>query len=122
MAILDMHMPEMDGLALARTIKADPTIADVQLVLLTSVHVSGEHEDARQAGIEKCLSKPVRQSQLYKCLVTITQGVTERPATRRFSRLQLGLDDIGNRGRVLLVEDNPVNQEVAYEMLSQLGC
>ena len=71
-AILDMLMPEMDGIQLARAIKADPALAGVQLVMLTSVCQYGDMEAARQAGIEVYLSKPVRQSELYNCLVTLT--------------------------------------------------
>jgi CheY-like chemotaxis protein len=86
------------------------------------VHLAGDSEEARQAGIEKCLNKPVRHAQLHNCLVAIAQGVSERQASRRLTRAQLGLSAPGQRGHVLLVEDNPVNQEVAYEMLSWLGC
>src|SRR5262249_27862580 len=51
LAILDMHMPEMDGIALARTIKADPQLSSIRLVMLTSVGLYGDIEAARQSGI-----------------------------------------------------------------------
>jgi CheY-like chemotaxis protein len=70
-ALLDRHLPGMDGLQLARAIKADPAIFSVRLLLLTS---TGAYEDAhavRCAGIETCLSKPVRQADLYRALTTL---------------------------------------------------
>lgn len=71
LAILDMHMPDMDGIALAHAIKADPMIAAVSLVMLTSLGQSGDVQDLQQLGIVELLRKPVRQSMLSHCLATI---------------------------------------------------
>ncbi|MDD5287055.1 MAG: ATP-binding protein, partial [Desulfuromonadaceae bacterium] len=75
--ILDMHMPEMDGIQLAREIKADPIGADTHLLMLTSVKSFGDAEKARLTGIEAFLSKPVRQSRLLNCLLQIMSAPTE---------------------------------------------
>ena len=71
LALLDMQMADMEGVDLAQTIQADPAIAAVRRVLLTSINMQGEEEKATKAGIEFILNKPVRQSQLYNCLVTL---------------------------------------------------
>jgi CheY-like chemotaxis protein len=119
--ILDRDMVGMDALALARAIKADPSLAAPRLVLLTSLEASEDTDQAQQAGIQAYLTKPVRQSRLYDCLLTLIRSEVQsaRPAVKHSDRPRhngrLGL-------RVLLAEDNPVNQEVALGMLESLGC
>jgi len=89
LAILDYQMPGMDGLELARAVKADPVLAPIRLVLLSSVSQRGQRAAAQQAGIAASLTKPVRQSLLYNCLITVmgqaatptvVSPVTHRPA------------------------------------------
>ncbi len=128
LAILDMQMPRMDGMELARRIKADPSIAGTKLVLMSSVGRRGDAEEARQAGIEAYLNKPVRQSQLYDALATVMgEPVEEGEAARPESEPQLVTRhsikeaEVRSRGRVLVAEDNQVNQKVAVKMLEKLG-
>src|SRR5678815_630468 len=68
---LDMQMPGMDGLELARAIRADARLGSLRLVMMTSVGLRGHAEEARSAGVDAYLTKPVRQSQLYDCLRTV---------------------------------------------------
>ncbi len=132
LAILDLDMPEMDGMELARRIKADPAIASARLILLTSLGFRGEAEQARRAGLSAYLTKPVRQSQLYDAIVTVMShpaGRRLRPrSTKRPSSsvtaskkpkptLASGIW----RAHVLVAEDNAVNQKVAVRMLESLG-
>ena len=70
-ALLDMHMPGMDGLTLARVITADPTLATVRLILLSSWGQRGDARAAQAAGIAAYLTKPVRHGQLYQTLMTV---------------------------------------------------
>lgn len=130
LAILDMHMPGMDGITLARVITADPTHKDTRLLLLTSI---GEclGEQARQAGIAAYLTKPVRQSQLLESLTQVmaapdARGETTSPFSEKRGRRHPPLEEdsgerVGYAGRILLVEDNMINQKVASAMLRNLG-
>jgi two-component system sensor histidine kinase/response regulator len=124
LAILDMQMPEMDGMELARRIKEDPDVSATRLVLLTSVGKRGEGEKARQAGIEAYLTKPVRQSELYDALATImdaTEEARSREEAQLVTRHSLRERRAVRRARLLVAEDNPVNQKVAARMLENLG-
>ncbi len=122
MTILDFQMPGMDGLSLAREIKADPNLAPIPLVLLTSVGQRGDGEAALKAGIAAYLNKPIRQSQLYNCLATIVSGPIEPTPTSLLTRHRLAEIQAESRTRILLAEDNIVNQKVAVRMLEKLGC
>jgi len=122
-AILDMQMPQMDGLALARAIKADPRIAGTRLLMMTSL---GRRDDEaiREAGVDLCLTKPVKQSQLFDCLVTLTGDyVVEstlqdiKPASASSARPLQNR----NAARILVAEDNIINQRVALRQLERLG-
>ena len=73
LAVLDMQMPDMDGIQLARAISAEPAISSTRLVLLTSIGIN-INETARMAGVEVVLNKPVRQSQLHDALATPDLG------------------------------------------------
>jgi len=129
LAILDMHMPEMDGLMLARAIKSDPAISGTQLLMLTSL---GQHHDIaemRKAGVARCLTKPVKQSQLFDSLAMIRAEQKDGTSTRAFERrtverrrpASLALDSSRKGARILLAEDNAVNQKVALSQLHKLG-
>jgi signal transduction histidine kinase/DNA-binding response OmpR family regulator len=119
-ALVDMKMPGMNGLELARAIKSDPEFAQLPVVLLTSLGADGEAAAAREAGIVACLHKPFRKDELRK---TIAAALEPSPKRRREDAA--GADALAHeapfRGRVLLAEDNPVNQMVALAMLETLG-
>jgi PAS domain S-box-containing protein len=125
MAIIDMQMPGMDGLTLARAIKADPLIARTRLVLMTSLGQRGGRDEARAAGFSACLTKPVRQSQLFDCLADVMAA--EAPAQSLRSPAEDRSPDGAEREagfkhlRVLVAEDNAVNQRVAVHQLKKLG-
>ncbi len=117
LALLDLCMPGMDGLELATRISADPVLAGLELVLLTSVpDVTGE--EARAVGISVRLTKPVQLSRLHGVLQNLDQ-VRARP--RSVSVPAVEVRPNGSRGHVLVVEDNHVNQLVAVGILEYLG-
>jgi signal transduction histidine kinase/CheY-like chemotaxis protein/HPt (histidine-containing phosphotransfer) domain-containing protein len=122
LVILDMHMPKMDGLALAREIQGDPTLHSTRLLLLTSLDVEGDNDELRQAGITAHLTKPVRQSELYNRIAEVMERPLAPGRGRRVVRDQGRARTPQLSGLVLLAEDNLVNQDVAREMLESLGC
>ncbi len=121
--LLDYQMPEMDGLELARAIKADPALASLKLVLLTS---AGPRNDSMpgQELLAASLTKPIRQSQLFNTLASLI-GQTPRSAPRPPRPLPTGLRGAEgngqNRVRILVAEDNIVNQKLVVRLLDKLG-
>ncbi|MGH6622315.1 MAG: response regulator, partial [Burkholderiaceae bacterium] len=114
-AVVDMKMPIMDGLTLASELRKDPALAGMRMVMLTSLASGNEAQLAYTRGVDAFLTKPVRQSELLDALARVLHP-DEPVATRVPTEVP------GRRARVLLVEDNPVNQEVARVMLADLGC
>ncbi|MEA2566380.1 MAG: two-component system, sensor histidine kinase and response regulator, partial [Actinomycetota bacterium] len=112
-ALLDLAMPGMDGLELARAITADPALASTPLLLLSSMPV--EAEAAKEAGFGACLTKPVRLSQLYDHMVRAVGRITAPAVAPQPPRPH------GGRGHVLVVEDQGINQTVARGILDSLG-
>jgi signal transduction histidine kinase/DNA-binding response OmpR family regulator len=127
-AITDFHMPVMDGEVLGRTIKADPVLADTALVLLSSVGQQGEAARFRDAGFAAYLVKPVRASQLMDALITAWAALTRLPVQPGPTRAPVARSErrtirpLARPARVLVVEDNWVNQQVALGTLAKLGC
>jgi two-component system sensor histidine kinase/response regulator len=126
LAILDVHMPGMDGLELARAIKADPSIAETRLVVLTSVGQSCSAEELKKAYIDTYLVKPVKQSRLYECLVGAMGKATARDfgPDSDLSGSTAEIDQFppaAQKTRILLAEDNYTNQQVALGQLRKLG-
>ena len=127
LVLSDFQMPDMDGAALGETINADPALARSRIVLLTSVDDHGDLERFAALGFAGYLTKPIRGRQLRACLnrvlareaaewhvhshpIVTSASVAARGAPKPFS------------GRVLLVEDNVVNQKVGQKFLERLGC
>jgi PAS domain S-box-containing protein len=121
LVILDMQMPDMDGMAVARAIKSDRALRGTRLVVLTSLAHHASDAELRAAGIAAYLTKPVKQSRLFDSLV-IAMSDGDAPAQRRRSVAPASAVQENYRGvRVLLAEDNAVNQKVALRQLQKLG-
>jgi signal transduction histidine kinase/CheY-like chemotaxis protein len=124
LVLLDYQMPDMDGEMVAKAINADPEIGGVPLVLLSSIWGVSEVAKLRNAGFAACLAKPVKQSQLFDC-IAILMG-TGKPQevlakTGILTREKLELLAEREKIRVLVAEDNVVNQKVAVRLLKKLG-
>jgi len=118
LAVLDMHMPEMDGVELARQVRRRRP--EMPLVLASSL---GRREAGDTEGLFTAhLSKPVRQSQLYDTLVGVLAA--QRPARTSTAPARAGIDSgMATRHplRILVAEDNAVNQKLALRILQQMG-
>jgi signal transduction histidine kinase/DNA-binding response OmpR family regulator len=128
-AIVDMLMPGKDGLQLAKELKIHPVGSLVRLVILTSLVQRGHAELARQAGFVAYLTKPARHDQLANCLRTVLElpglvstgqpAAIPAPAPPLITRHTLA--EIGSAPRVLVAEDNLINQKLTVRMLEKLG-
>ncbi len=128
LVILDLMMPDMDGVQLTRLIKADPALSNIPLILLASFRERGEVEVVKQAGIATYLTKPVRQSQLFDALVQ-SLGHTSAPvsyapvpiAPPPIEVFPKALAKSLSQSLILVAEDNVINQRVAARQLDKLG-
>ena len=122
-ALIDMQMPGMDGRELGRRVRQDPALAETQLVMLTSVGHRGDSTALQEIGFAAYLTKPVKISHLYDCLVTVlgvapgAAGSVARPIITRHTLRE----ERKQRVRILVAEDNAVNQKVALRILEKLG-
>ncbi len=123
LVLLDLVMPGTDGLAVAKSIRAERDLSDVRVVLLSSIGEQLSAENLRDAGIDDRLTKPVKQSLLFDCMARLIGGAPNglvaqakkvSPAANSFAPAKQKL-------RILLAEDNIVNQEVAQGLLRKLG-
>ncbi len=125
--VLDYHMPDMDGAMLGEQIVKDPTIPPARLILLTSLDRSGDVQHFANIGFAAYLTKPVRTRELVealrKALAHDAQDwhLRSQPIITR-NTLIAGEAKRRYSGRVLLVEDNAINQRVARRFLERLGC
>ncbi len=117
LVLLDAHMPEMDGFMLAEAIQRRPALAGATLVMLTSAGLQGDVSRSRELGISASLTKPIKQSDLLATILTAldrTRPPGPAPAEAPLALSQRPL-------RILLAEDNVVNQKLAVRLLGKQG-
>ncbi|HLK62194.1 MAG TPA: response regulator [Bryobacteraceae bacterium] len=114
--LLDAHMPEMDGFALARHIQDDPTLAGPRIMMLSSVEASAAGPGLRATGLAHYVVKPVTKASLLKAVLTVL-GEHGPRVTAAYS----GANESPDAMRILLAEDNIVNQKVMLLSLQKLG-
>jgi PAS domain S-box-containing protein len=120
LVLLDFQMPDMDGFQVAAAIKEHPELAATTIMMLSSVGLRGDAQRCRELGVAAYLTKPIRQFVLLDAILTVLSrpadpGKQLAPVTRH------SLTEVRRRLRVLLVEDNPINQVVTVRMLERLG-
>ncbi len=118
LVLADMQMPGQDGLDLADQVRRDKALGHPRFILMTSLGHSPETRVLKRAGVSLCLSKPVKQSSLHDCLNAFL-GPAKKPVSTAEAppRPRVGQAS----GRVLLVEDNPINQNLALNQIARLG-
>jgi len=122
-AVIDMQMPGIDGETVGKKIKQDPDLKNTILVLMTSMGQRGDSKRLEKIGFAAYLTKPIRQSKLYDCLATVTgmqKETTKDRSTKIITRHSLA-EDHKQKVRILLAEDNMINQKVALNILKKLG-
>ena len=124
-AILDMHMPDMDGIGLARAIRDLPDFKPMPMILLSSLGQAGDHDGTalKSAGFADVLAKPIKPSALLNALLTIAMGEPTRVLPhRRIEKPRLD-DHLASRlpARILLADDHPTNQKLGRMILNRLG-
>lgn len=121
-AIIDMQMPNMDGLALSQQIKNDLQIASTHLIMLSSVGNHPGNEVLEHYGIEAYLNKPVRQGRLHDCILSVLEG----ELIDEIENLPISVVKPVSEGerlwRVLIVEDDYTAQRTLTQMLENMGC
>ncbi len=122
-AIIDMIMPEMDGAELGRRIKSDPLLKDMKLVMLTSMGMRGEAVKMKAIGFDAYLTKPIRKSHLFDCLTTLFNQENAPTGTEvsPINTEKVLAKESRRNVRILLVEDNPVNQKLVLKMIEKIG-
>jgi CheY-like chemotaxis protein len=120
LALLDMQMPDMDGLMLAKEIRQMPGALMMPLVLLTSMGIRADNPAFASVAFASCITKPIKPAQLHEILVRVVSGA--KPAARKSAPVKLD-PSLATRMplRVLLCDDNLINQKVALRLLQQMG-
>jgi CheY-like chemotaxis protein len=120
LVLLDYHMPEMDGLAVADKMRQDPGFRGTKIILLTSAARNGVPGRIQELGLDACLIKPVTQSTLLETMLLVLGATAsgEEAAGRQ------GVEDKAQPDkplRILLAEDNKVNQSLGVRLLQKRG-
>lgn len=124
MVILDYMMPGLNGEDIGKQIKEDERFADIQLVMFTSFSNRGDAVRLQESGFSAYLPKPIKYHQLYECITAVFEKrfiVTEgRQRQKIITRYSLS-EESRRRIRVLIAEDNPVNQKIGLKVLEKAG-
>jgi PAS domain S-box-containing protein len=119
LVLLDVHMPDMDGFAVAKRIRNRYKQQRIKVILLTSASRPSDVARCRELGISDYLNKPIKQSELFDSIVTATVEHSRKP--ERYESTSALIQPSERSLRVLLAEDNLVNQTLAMRILERLG-
>ena len=124
LVLLDSNMPEMDGFALAEQIKRIPSLGTATVMMLSSADRRGDTAHCRELGLASYLIKPIRQSDLLDAITTVLGASLEAGRTEAGQRAAAAARQLGEPPRplrLLLAEDNAVNQRLASRLLEKRG-
>lgn len=127
LAIIDRGLLDVDGMELARVIKADPRLASLPVIILTALGQRGDAKASEQIGVAAYLTKPVRRARLHQCLLEVIGRDRREPGggavhNTIITQHSLAEAEGRRRPRLLVADDNPVNQLVIVRLLENLGC
>lgn len=122
LALVDMQMPEMDGLQFADKIKNNSKYKNLNLIMLSSVSSGDLISEAKLHGFKSYIHKPIRQSELFDEILSIINPEKTETKIEKVQRTQQCASQSGKRINILLVEDNAVNRKLATAVLSKLDC
>ncbi len=117
--LLDAHMPEMDGFTLARRMRGRPDVQAAKLVMLTSGGQPGDAAQCKELGFAAYLTKPVKQNELSRTLLRVLDS--ENAVAESISQPTSTPTPPVRSLRILLAEDNPMNQKLAVRLLEKQG-
>src|SRR5712691_5472229 len=120
LVLLDAHMPEMDGFTVATHMQQDPALVGTTILMLSSADLAGDTARCREVGIARHLMKPITQAELWEAIVTVLGSAAHThaaPPTPSLPAVQGSQRPL----RILLAEDNRVNQQVALRILEKHG-
>ena len=120
--ISDMQMPYMDGMELGKKIKGNPTLSGSKLIMLSSRGMRGDSADVKKIGFSAYLTKPIRRSQLFDCIVMVfgkkeTSKKKNKDIVTRHKISEVRKKNI----KILIAEDNIVNQKLALKLIDKFG-
>ena len=123
LVLLDAHMPKMDGFEVSRLIKKNPFLSEVKIIIFTSFGQRGDGARCKEAGISAYLSKPIKQSELFKALLSVLkQGTGEDLGKPRLiTRHTLKEEWPKQALKILLAEDNLISQKFTIRLLENMG-
>jgi signal transduction histidine kinase/DNA-binding response OmpR family regulator len=124
LVLLDVHMPGIDGFVVAERIRQRPALAGATILMLTSADQSGDIKRCREIGVAAYLVKPITQAELRAAVVSALHGAVTTTANPALARSQPQIEHPQTRrapARLLLAEDNAVNQVLALRLLERLG-
>jgi len=120
--VTDAHMPEMDGFSLSEQVSGDPNLAGIPILMLTSAGQRGDAALCREMGISAYLTKPASQSELREVIfMLLDRGNSGIPPGTLITRHALREKHAASALKILLAEDNPVNQKLVVTMLEKRG-
>src|SRR5690606_7642701 len=115
LVIINKRSPSIDGMALARAIKADPVTARTKILLLTPLGQHPDDAEIKEIGIDACLTSPIRRARLFECFASLLNLETARTESEKQP------PEAPRNLQILLAEDGLVNRAVAEALLRKLG-
>jgi signal transduction histidine kinase/DNA-binding response OmpR family regulator len=123
LAIIDNKMPEGNGEELGKAVKADPALRKTPLLMITGWGERGDAARIKKIGFTGYLTKPIKKAQLYDCLLMVLGQALKPDSDQHQTKFvtRHSIAEAKKNKRILLVDDNPVNQKYALRLLSKIG-